>query len=294
MKKGETGDHKRIFLERIKENSAKFSPSDHRIAEYLVMSYPGSLLHNASEIASKLGINIATVSRFFPKIGYKSIREARAVIRNDLEFIENSPLDRFQQRKTSLKSESQVIQKTLEMEYQNIKTTFDGINDDDVKRFSGKVIDADSVYILGGQKPFSLAYYLYVQLNLIRENVYLVQPENITGYFINFKPEDALILFDFRRYFTGNKTAAEFVSTHGGTVYSFTDSPLAPSAKFADQLFTISTKGIAIFDSYTAGVALLNIIVAQLIKDTEKTTRRRQRDFEELYQHFGTFSSLKR
>ena len=294
MKSEDVRDHKRVFIERIKENSGKFTPSDHRIAEYLILSYPGSLLQNASEIASKIGINIATVSRFFPKIGYKSIRDARAIIKNDIDFIENSPLDRFQQRKNGLNSESRVIKETLERDYQNIKTTFDGITDDDVKVFSERIIKAESVYIFGGQKPFSLAYYLYIQLNLIRENVYLIQPENITGYFINFKPQDALILFDFRRYFTGNKVAAEFVSEHGGAVYSFTDSPLSPSAKYADLLFTINTRGISIFDSYTAGITLLNIIVTQLINDSEETTRRRQGEFENLYQHFGIFSSLKR
>lgn len=293
MEDSRTGYHKRIFLERIKENGEKFTPSDHKIAEYLVMSYPGSLLHNASEIARKLGINIATVSRFFPKIGYKSIREARAIIKNDLEFIENSPLDRFQQQENQSKSGFQVIQKTLEMDYQNIKTTFNGINEDDLKAFVEKVINAESVYIFGGQKPFALAYYLYIQLNLIRENVFLIQPENITGHFINFKPEDVLILFDFRRYFTDNIVAADFVNQNGGEVYSFTDSPLAPSAKYAKLTFTISTNGISIFDSYTACFALLNVLVAQFIKDTEKTTRKRQAAFEDLYQHFDVFSALK-
>ena len=159
--------------------------------------------------------------------------------------------------------------------------------------FIQKIINAGSVYIFGGQKPFALAYYLYIQLNLIRTNVHLIQPENITGYFINFKPEDVLILFDFRRYFTGNKMAADFVRKKGGEVYSFTDSPIAPSSAYAKIIFTISTNGISIFDSYTAGFAVLNAFVAQLIKNTEQTTHKRQADFEELYQHFGTFTSLK-
>ena len=118
MEDYQTGDHRKMFLNRLKEHGAKFTPSDHKIAEYLVTSYPSSLLHNVSEIAEKLGINIATVSRFFPKIGYQSIREARSLYRKDLEFIANSPLDRFQQQKDHHDSGFQAIQKTLEYDYQ--------------------------------------------------------------------------------------------------------------------------------------------------------------------------------
>ena len=116
---------------------------------------------------------------------------------------------------------------------------------------------------------------------------------NITDCFINFKPGDALILFDFRRYYEGHKKAADFVTKNGGEVYIFTDSPLAPSARYAKTLFILSTRGISIFDSYAAGLILLNALVAQLIKETQTMTRKRQGDFEELYKHFGIFSSLK-
>lgn len=49
-----------------------------------------------------------------------------------------------------------------------------------------------------------------------------------------------------------------------------TVSPLAPFTKYAKLIFTISTNGISIFDSYTACIALLNVLVAQLVTDTEK------------------------
>jgi len=286
-------DQKKNFLERIKKNANKFTPSDQRIAEYLVQSYPGTLLLNASEIGKKLEINVSTVTRFFPKIGYKSIKDARTNVRNDVEFIANSPLDRFHQQETHTNSGSQIIKKTLELDLQNIKTTFDDISDQDINRFVDRVIQAESVYVFGGQKPFALAYYLYVQLNLVRKNVHLVQAGNITDCFINFKPKDALILFDFRRYYQGHEKAANFINKNGGQVYIFTDSPLAPSAKYADILFILSTRGISIFDSYTAGLILLNALVAQLIEQTKKVTKKRQGDFEELYKHFGIFSSLK-
>jgi len=88
--------------------------------------------------------------------------------------------------------------------------------------------------------------------------------------------------------------AADYVNQNSGEVFSFTDSPLAPSTQYAKLTFTISTNGISIFDSYTAWIALLNALVAQLIKDTEKTTCKRQGAFENLYQHFDIFLSLKR
>ncbi len=88
-------DPKKQFLDRIVKNQSSLSLTDKKIADYLVHSYPGALLETASEISKKLGVSISTVTRFFPKIGFKSIRDAHRDLKKDFAYLKNSPLEKI-------------------------------------------------------------------------------------------------------------------------------------------------------------------------------------------------------
>lgn len=281
------------FCERISQHAPKFTPSDKKIADYLLRSYPRCLLDNASDIANELQLTVSTVTRFFPKVGYKSIRDARANFRQHLDFIINSPLDRYRQRHTATRPSDSLTHKTLEADLSNVQGTFNNLRSDDLLGFVKLLTDqSTSVYVMGARKSFALAFYFYIQLSALRGGVFLMRTEHslTVDALTEVRPGDKLVLFDFRRYPRILAQTAQMFAQQGGEVVLFTDSPMTQTGKIAKSVFLIKTLGASAFDSYTAGFTLINAIVAEFIGISGDVVSERYEKIEQLYEHFNFWS----
>jgi DNA-binding MurR/RpiR family transcriptional regulator len=127
--------------DKISRSADRFTPSDYRIADYLLRTYPAGLLQNASEIATKLTINVSTVTRFFPKIGYRNIKAATADFREDIQFLAKSPLDRFRNADRKSPTQENAFGKAMELDWSNIQQTFSTIDERTVNYFMNLIGD---------------------------------------------------------------------------------------------------------------------------------------------------------
>lgn len=285
------------FHDRISQAYPRLTLSDRKIADYLLRRYPAGLLENASSIASALHVNISTVSRFFPKIGYRSIRSAHRELKEGLDFLIASPLRRGQRQPRESADGQRLLQAVLHLDLRNLQETFDGVSRDDVRRLMRLLVDRRrAVYVFGARKHYSLAYYAFLQLNGIRENVFLAPTGNflMADLLARLRPRDVVWLFDFRRYPRLGGRVAEFCAEVGAPVALFTDSPLAPLARFAEVKFIVATRGVTWFDSYTAGVSLVNGLLAEYIRLAGESARDRYAVQERLFQHFEIFSGVEK
>jgi DNA-binding MurR/RpiR family transcriptional regulator len=269
------------------------TPGDRRVADYLVRTYPRFLFQTAAEIARELDTSISTITRFFPKIGFKSIRDAYGTLKSQTRFVADSPLDRFNARDRSKVQKRRAVSAALEADLFNLQQTFAALDAEAVDRFARLTAGArGAVYVLGSRKVFALAFYLYLQIVAVRPRVHLVRTDN------SFEVEaamdsgkgDVLILFDFRRYPRVHQRAAEMMKLQGVKIVGIVDSPLAPTASLADVSFRVETRGSSAFDSYTAAVGLINALVAETVRHLGRSARERCERMEAAYRHFGVWS----
>ncbi len=285
-------DPKKQFTTRIMQNQSSLSPTDQKIADYLVHSYPSGLLETASEISKKLDVSISTVTRFFPKIGFKSIREAQKDFKKDFDYLKNSPLDRYHHEEEKSDEGNTLFDKTKDLDISNIQQTFQGISDADIKMFVDLICkNNNTVYIVGERKMFGLSLYMSVQLNTLRSKVVHIKTDQslIADTIVNVQPNDVLIVFDFRRYVKVNQRLTDVFKKIGGKIIVIADSPISPSAKSADVLLLVKTKGVSIFDSYTAVYFLINSLLAEVIQCCGDKVKQKYEKLEEYYKQFDIF-----
>jgi len=284
---------KQQLTERITRCYAQLTPSDRKIADYLLRNYPAALLENASAIARATGVNVSTVSRFFPKIGYESIRGAHREVREGLDFLMASPLTRSQRRPQTAPDDRALFQEVLRLDLGNLQETFKDIAYSDVRKLMRLLLDRDrGVYLFGPRKHYSLCYYAFIQLNGVRENVYLASTENffVADLLARLRPRDVLWLFDFRRYPRLSRTVAEYCAQTGASVVLWTDSAMGPLVPLAELTFTVATRGASWFDSYTAGISLINAFLAEYIRLAGDSARERYAIRDRLFRQFGIFT----
>lgn len=284
------------LIERFRRNESRFTASDHKIAEYLLHNYPQGLFETAMSVSKKLDLSVPTVTRFFPKIEFKNIREAQELFRKQLEFLENSPLDRFHQQETEAEKGNNVFQQAWDLDITNIQKTYSGINHNQIEKLMTLLLGKQdsSVYIIGERKMYALSYYYYIQLHAVLPDVTLLNTENslIADTIINASSNDILIIFDLRRYPSINLKLATLFKALGGSIVVIGDSPISPCTKLSDIAFVVENQGASIFDSYTAGFTLINSLIAELIARIPRASiRDRYHKLEKYYRHFDIFSS---
>ena len=278
--------------DRISQADPRLSPADRRIADYLLRTFPAGLLENVSTIAKAVDLNISTVSRFFPKIGYESIKGAHADVRRSMDFLMDPPLMRAPEGVRSVKDDHALLQRILHLELQNVQTTFRDLVIADVRKVMRLLADDQrSVYLFGTRKHFALCYYTFIQLTGVRENVFLASTENlyVADLLTRVRPKDILWLFDFRRYPRLSGKVAEYCKQAGAQMILFTDSLMAPQVPLADVTFIVATRGVSAFDSYTAGTARINALLAEYFRLAADSLQARYAIQEKLLRHFDIF-----
>ncbi|MCQ1058890.1 MurR/RpiR family transcriptional regulator [Photobacterium sp. DNB23_23_1] len=281
---------KNRFVGKISRGFDSFTPSDRKIADYLLSVYPLGLLQNAAEIAEELELTASTVVRFFPKIGYDNIKEARADFSEDIRFLINSPADRVRSENGRLDS-NDTFGLTMEQDIANIRETISSIDIDVVNRFVDLMSESSrDVYILGTRKEASVSRYFSYQLSSFHKSVKLLDPSNMVDQLAEFTPNDILVVFDFRRYSSYHMKACEYVTKHKGNIVVFADSPISPSAQYTDCLFLIKTTGLSAFDSYTPAFTIINALGSILVEKNADLVGQKYETLESLYEHFDIFT----
>ncbi len=281
---------KNRFAGKISRGSDVFTPSDRKIADYLLRVYPLGLLQNAAEIAEELEMTASTVIRFFPKIGYDNIKDARADFREDIRFLINSPADRVRSEPRGVLN-SDIFGSTVQQDIANIQDTVQSLNEDTVARFIDLMSEEHrDVYILGTRKEAALGLYFTYHLSSFHKSIKLLDPSNMVDKLALFTPDDVLVVFDFRRYSRYHLKACEYVSELKGNIVVFADSPIAPTAQYSDCLFQVNSTGLSAFDSYTSAFTLINALTSILVEKNAELVEQKYETLESLYEHFEIFT----
>jgi len=271
-----------------------FTASDAAIADYLLSNYPKSLLQNASEVAETLDINNATVTRFFMKLGYASAKEAIADFKEELEFIIDAPINRYGEQAPQPCGQGNEITELLQIEQENIASTLTGMDITTAQAVAALFAEKDrKIFIIGTRKEYSVAYYLYVQLLTLRENVFILREHSVSNFISCIDENSICVVMDFRRYAKINRKIAKYAKELGAKLIAISDSRFCATALIADHQFTVASKSTSMFDSYTAAVSLINALMLYTIAAHGGEFKNRLEKIELIYQEFDVFSSLK-
>lgn len=289
------GDTKKDLINRIRDNAQNFSASDHLIADYLLQEYPRSFLQNASGIAAKLNINVATVVRFFPKLGYKSAKNAMRLFKEEISFLIDSPLDRYRQ---PLQGKDESVDKismdTMNLDWDNMRQSMESMDKTHFDKTVHLLADVNrTVFSMGMMKEHCLAYYFYYQMSKFTDNCYLFNSLDLLETLPKMKPGDILFSFDFRRYHSLHRKVMEYAKKIGAVNIIVSDSPLSPSISKADYSFFMETSGLHAFDSYTGAMCFINAIINTLTERYGAPLKKKYQRMEKIYSCLDVFDASK-
>jgi DNA-binding MurR/RpiR family transcriptional regulator len=270
--------------ELVRLRQSGLSPAERKLARVLLASYPIAGLESVARFAERAGVSPPTVTRFITKLGFRGYPEFQESLRQEVQARLSSPLARYHGEETDRRAGS-TVDDALEVSSHNLQATLELISHHDV----GEVVELLSdvrrqVLVLGGRLSGPIARYFAHQLHLLRPCVSVVDADRTAAarQLIDLRKGDVLIVFDYRRYQGDSIDSARLAAELGVNVVLFTDPWLSPASAFARQVIVTSTETVGPFDSLVGAMAVLEAVVAAVLRSLGTRAEARMQSVERL------------
>lgn len=279
---------------RIQAHYDALPPAEKRLGD-LLLGFPGDIAtYSASELADMAKTSKAAASRFFQRLGYKDFNEVRQQVRGARRW--GSPIYLSSTDKQNEKR-SQTVSAHLAQEADNLARTLEALRPDVLRDAADGVAGARRVFVVGFRNSRMLALYLHRQLLLMRPDVVLLpQPGQTLGEdMVDLSADDVLVVIGLRRRVALVTKIMEMARKQGVRILLVTDPSATRSARLATWTMTCEVRSTSIFDSYAAGISLLNLLCATMFRRASKEGYDRLRRIEALHddlEELDTFAWL--
>ena len=270
--------------ERVRKGLPGFTEAERRVAHALLGEYPVAGLETVAKFAKRAGTSGPTILRFVGRLGFAGYAEFQDALRDEIHIRLQGPLSRypsFLQRD----DEADPYRQVLAALRQNIEGAAHNTPREDLDRIVELLCDFErNIFFLGGRFSWMLASYFHHYLRELRPGARVVRDNSAAwaDYLLDVRPDDVLIVFDFRRY---QRDVLEFTrgaAAQGADILLITDVWHSPIAAFATFVIACPVGTPSAFDSGVSGLAMVEAIVAGVVEKLKDSAKDRIAALERL------------
>ena len=283
------------LLSVLARGSSKFSKGQRVIAKYILNNYDKAAFMTAGKLGRIVGVSESTVVRFAAELGYDgypSMRKAlQEMIRNRLTSVQRIEVAK------SMIDDTDLVKSIIGSDMQNLQATLELLEPDSFNKLVDSIVEAKNIYIVGMRTSTSLATFLGLYLNLLRDNVNVVHDtaaSEIYEQIIRISTGDLFIGISFPRYSSHTVDAMQFAKKMGAKTAAITDSSASPLNGIADVCLHAKSDMVSFLDSLVAPMSLINaIIVAVGIRNKERVSETFER-LEKIWSEHDVYEPAER
>ena len=283
------------LLSVLARGSSKFSKGQRVIAKYILNNYDKAAFMTAGKLGRIVGVSESTVVRFASELGYDgypSMRKAlQEMIRNRLTSVQRIEVAK------SMIDDTDLVKSIIGSDMQNLQATLELLEHDSFNKLVDSIVEAKNIYIVGMRTSTSLATFLGLYLNLLRDNVNVVHDtaaSEIYEQIIRISTGDLFIGISFPRYSSHTVDAMQFAKKMGAKTAAITDSSASPLNGIADVCLHAKSDMVSFLDSLVAPMSLINaIIVAVGIRNKERVSETFER-LEKIWSEHDVYEPAER
>lgn len=248
--------------DRLTSALADASKADKAIANYMLTALATIPFETAASIAVKVEVSEPTVGRFCRAIGYKSFKDLKDHLKDDIgdrPWLVSDRLRDLQER--TLAGEDQLA-RGLELEMAALVAVYEHAQTPEWDRVVKRLAQKKCVFTAGFQTERGMAQIFVNQLQYLRDRVHLV--DMAAGNFAEVlaADEDAcLVIFEARRYSRIAKMLAQEARAAGIPVTLITDEYCDWGHDSADEVFAVPTEFNLFWDSTAQMASLGNLLI---------------------------------
>lgn len=276
------------LINRLNQSGRKLSKSHRKIAECIVSHYDKVVFMTASRLGEYVGVSESTVVRFASVLGYEGYPQLQKALQ---ELIRHrlTASQRFEM--TSDMDHTQVLNKVLKADIQNIRSTLDEMDVNAFEDAIEKILQARNIYVMGLRASAPIAEFLAHYLRFIFPNVHCVTSgvSDIFEQLARIDEGDLLIGISYPRYTARSIEAMEFARSRKASLIAITDGPLSPLHSAADTCLMAKSDMSSFVDSFTAPLSLINALIVALGQRRRKEVTAYFEEMERIWNQFDVY-----
>lgn len=242
------------------------------IAKYIEQHKASLMLEKISDIAAACDVQPSAIVRFAQRFGFTGFSEMQDVFRQAYTEQANAAPN-YQQRirKLIASRDDQLDIGDMTREFIDASRTglgelSEGLDDAQLEAAVALLQKADNIYVVGVRRAFPVASYIAYALQNTNKRVHLVN--GLGGMYRqqirSVRERDVVIAISFAPYGQETQYCARVAHHQRAKLLVITDSKLAPLARLADALLTVTEGSAFAFRSLTSTLCLCQALFIAL------------------------------
>ncbi len=288
------GDDQPLSMQaRIEGAADRYTPSERRIADYILRSYPEVAFVTASTLARATDTSAPTIVRFAKTIGFSGFSELQQNIRMAMEGDWSRVLDRLEGR-PHVGADARWHARSLRADSESLRRSYYNVTPDTFDRVAELLADVERpLFLAGGEITRGICISFAALLSWLRDDVTVFEhssvpfPIQVAGL-----PAEAVVFaMHLRRTTRSTNFLIETACERGASVVVATNSPTLAIPAGVDSVLVMNLNGAGdVLDSYTALASITNGLAATVAELLRPRLRERFDRLEVAWSALGVYS----
>lgn len=252
----------RPLPEAIDAAYARISPSQRRLAEYLLASYDDAAFLTSTELARRVRTSDSTVVRFARALGYQGYPDPRAALAELMRAGRTTHSGRMASALQRLRTETSPLARLLDQDLAALGELRRTLSPNLITEIARRLRAARTVYVLGLGISRSLAHFVAFRLRRMGMHVETITHGGTESWEVLFRisRRDVMLAVGFFRGYQDIVRALRYARSKGVYTVVFTDTPDSPLAAHAARLVVARRGDLAVVNSLVVPMAMLNLL----------------------------------
>lgn len=283
------------LIEKLKQEIDHFTPRQRGLAEFILQNPESLAFLTITDLAKKVGVSEATVTRFCGTLGYDGFahlcREVQETIQSELSTVGRFQLVRTMGRHSVETRSPSAFERVLSTEIDNLINLTQTIRTVDFYRCVDLMAAADRICVIGSMASSCLASYFGYMLGKIFPEVDVLHGHGgkASTVYNRLSQKSLVFLISFPRYPKVTVELGQLAVQKGAKIIGITNSPVSPVVPLATMTFLIPIGIISFVDAYAAPTAFLNALVTEFSERNPDATQQSLNLFDEYVSREGLF-----
>lgn len=249
--------------ERLETSLATASKADRTLANFMLSDMSGLPFETAASLAAKVRVSEPTVGRFCRTLGYRSFKDLKEQMKQDIGQQPWLVSDRLQDLRAGAAAGEDQLAAGLELEIAALVAIYEQARTSEWARAVERLATMPIVHAVGFQTERGMAQVFVNQLQYLRDGVRMLDLAG--GSFSELLLSDpsrcCLVIFEARRYSRLARELAVEAKGAGIPVTLVTDPFCDWGRDLADEMFVVPTEFNQFWESTAQMASLANLLV---------------------------------
>jgi DNA-binding MurR/RpiR family transcriptional regulator len=274
--------------QRLSECLPTASKADKAIASYILAQLNSTPFETAASLASKVKVSEPTVGRFCRSIGYRSFKDLKEHLKQDLGDRPWLISDRLRDLQRRTQAGEDQLARGLELEIAGLVAVYELAQTPEWKRTVKRLAETPAVFAAGFQTERGMAQIFVNQLQYLRDRVHLIDLAggNFAELLASGSNQSCLVIFEARRYSRMARLLAQEARKAGIPTTLITDAFCDWGRDLVDEMFVVPTEFNLFWESTAQMASLANLLVNGVFIELGPTVEKRMNEIARLYSRF--------